>query len=155
MNRVSAVLRALHHGEQHLARELVTVADRHSGEHEVHHVARDLAVWSREHARRLAEATGEEHPRAPGHGLFAPLTTTPEAGRPREPGLLLLHDLGALHLTATRNSLYWQVIAQAAQATRDERLLDLASTCHPRTLRQIRWTTTMIKNLAPQILTST
>ncbi|MEV5642056.1 hypothetical protein AB0L67_18075 [Streptomyces flaveolus] len=29
---------------------------------------------------------------------------------------------------------------------------DLASACHPRTLRQMRWTNTMIKNLSPQIL---
>lgn len=42
---------------------------------------------------------------------------------------------------------------QAAQALRDERLLDLASSCHPRTLRQLRWTNTMIKVLAPQLLT--
>lgn len=39
-------------------------------------------------------------------------------------------------------------------ATKDTRLLTLASSCHPRTLRQMRWTNTMIKNLSPQILTS-
>ncbi|QES36743.1 hypothetical protein DEJ48_28080 [Streptomyces venezuelae] len=35
---------------------------------------------------------------------------------------------------------------------RDEALLVLATECHPRTLRQMRWTNTMIKNIAPQIL---
>ncbi|MER6853887.1 hypothetical protein AB0A81_35965 [Streptomyces flaveolus] len=31
-------------------------------------------------------------------------------------------------------------------------LLDVVSACHPRTLRQMGWTNTMIKNLSPQIL---
>lgn len=44
--------------------------------------------------------------------------------------------------------------AHAAQATKDDGLLDLASACHPATLRQMRWTNTMIKNLSPQVLTS-
>jgi hypothetical protein len=46
------------------------------------------------------------------------------------------------------------MLAQAAQATRDERLLGLATACHPQTLRQMRWTNTMIKELSPQLLTS-
>lgn len=46
------------------------------------------------------------------------------------------------------------MLAQAAQASGDTELLHLASGCHPQTLRQMRWTNTMIKNLSPQILTS-
>lgn len=46
------------------------------------------------------------------------------------------------------------MLAQAAQATKDDKLLALASACHPQTLRQLRWTNTMIKNLSPQALTS-
>jgi hypothetical protein len=46
------------------------------------------------------------------------------------------------------------MLAQAAQATRDERLLALVTDCHPQTLRQLRWTNTQIKILAPQVLTS-
>lgn len=46
------------------------------------------------------------------------------------------------------------MLAQVAQATRDERLLALAGDCHPQTLRQLRWTNTMIKILAAQLLTS-
>jgi hypothetical protein len=46
------------------------------------------------------------------------------------------------------------MLAQAAQATRDDELLALASACHPQTLRQMRWTNTMIKNLSPQVLSS-
>lgn len=75
-------------------------------------------------------------------------------------GLVLLRDLRALHLAATENSLHWEMLAQTAQtaqtaqATRDERLLELASACHPQTLRQMRWTNTLIKQLSPQVLTS-
>jgi hypothetical protein len=46
------------------------------------------------------------------------------------------------------------MLAQVAQATKDDELLGLASSCHPATLRQMRWTNTMIKVLAPQVLTS-
>lgn len=46
------------------------------------------------------------------------------------------------------------MLAQAAQATRDDGLLALASACHPQTLRQMRWTNTMVKELSPQILVS-
>ncbi|QTD96152.1 hypothetical protein S1361_02275 [Streptomyces cyanogenus] len=63
-------------------------------------------------------------------------------------------NAGGLHLAATRNSVHWEMVAQAGQAGGDRRLLALASDCHPRTLRQIRWTDTMIKQPSPQTLTS-
>ncbi|MFF7454684.1 hypothetical protein [Kitasatospora sp. NPDC008115] len=161
MNGIRAVLRALHEGEHRLERDLLTAADRHRADHEIHHVATDIARWSREHTERLADAgrhydldlSGAHEP-AP--GLWAGLREkTGEAlGRRPEPGLLLLHDLSGLHLTATENSLNWEMLAQAAQATSDHRLLGLATACHPQTLRQMRWTNTMIKTLAPQSLTS-
>ena len=75
-------------------------------------------------------------------------------GHRPEPGLLLLRDLRNLHLAATENSLLWEMLAQAAQATNDDKLLALASACHPQTLRQMRWTNAMIKTLSPQILSS-
>ncbi|KUO06484.1 hypothetical protein [Streptomyces caeruleatus] len=162
MNGIALTLRALHHGEQRLADELTAVAERHRTEHEVHHVATDLAQWSRDHVQRLAD-TGRDHglhlDAASGTGTPGLLSTLREkaaeaVGRRPEPGLLLLRDLRELHLDATENSLYWEMLAQAAQATRDDKLLALASGCHPQTLRQLRWTNTMIKNLSPQALTS-
>ncbi|KQW07227.1 hypothetical protein [Streptomyces sp. Root369] len=146
---IAHTLRTLHHGEGQLARDLVAVAVRHAGEHEVHHVATDLADWSRAHADRLAEY-------AAGEGLrLDDDTPEPASGQGEGPeGLLLLRDLRALHLAATENSLHWEMLAQAARATRDERLLELASACHPQTLRQMRWTNTLIKQLSPQLLTS-
>ena len=165
MNGITLTLRALHHGERHLAKELVIIAERHSTEHEVHHVAKDLALWSDEHCRRVAE-TGRHY----GLDLAGPATKSPPGlvttlsttlrektaeavGHRPEPGLLL-RDLRELHLGAVGNSLYWEMLAQAGQAAKDTRLLELSAACHPQTLRQMRWTNTMIKNLAPQVLTS-
>ncbi|MFB7578870.1 hypothetical protein [Streptomyces hydrogenans] len=163
MNGTVLVLRALHRGEQDLATELASVAERHAAEHEIHHVALDLAAWSREHVERLERAarahgpdfTGADQDGSASGSLATPTVRTAGArGRGPEPGLLLLHDLRDLHLRATENSLYWEMLAQVARATRDDRALDLASDCHPRTLRQIRWTNTMIKTLSPQALSS-
>ncbi|MEU0188087.1 hypothetical protein ABZ312_44270 [Streptomyces sp. NPDC006207] len=55
MNGIKNILLALHQGEEHLAEKLVTAADSHRTEHEVHHVAIDLAEWSREHVRRFED----------------------------------------------------------------------------------------------------
>jgi hypothetical protein len=161
MNGLTATLRALHHGERSLAADLLRAAERHRTEHAVHHVGHDLARWSREHTDRLAE-TGQHY----GLDLAGPRDTPPgpvavlrekaaeAVGRRPEPALLLLNDLRALHLSAAGNSVYWDMLGQAAQAAKDRRLLDLAADCHPQTLRQMRWTLTMIKELSPQTLTS-
>ncbi|MFI9150227.1 hypothetical protein [Streptomyces sp. NPDC053367] len=162
MNGITLVLRALHHGEKQLAKELVTAAERHRTDHEVHHVALDLAAWSREHVQRVAD-TGHDYgvdlgdaSGAPSPGFMSALRekAAEAVGHRPEPGLLLLRDLRELHLDAAQNSLYWEMLAQTAQAAKDDRLLALASACHPRTLRQMRWTNTMIKILSPQVLSS-
>lgn len=162
MNGVELLLRAVHDGEARMAGELTAVAVRHAAEHEVHHVAKDLAAWSREHVRRLAGLAGQRHLALEGvpdpslAGFLPARAAGPgEATGPApEPGLLLLRDLRALHLAASENSLHWEMLAQAAQATKDSDLLGLVSFCHPRTVRQTRWTNTMVKTLSPQILTS-
>ncbi|WP_369212394.1 hypothetical protein [Streptomyces flavofungini] len=161
MKGVELLLRNLHDGETRMAGELTAVAGHHAGEPEVRHVAKDLATWSRAHVRRLADAAGErrlalEGPPDPSAAAFlrAPAATASRADRETgHPGLLLLGDLRALHLAASENSLHWVMLAQAAQATRDPRLLQLTTECHPQTLRQINWTDTMVKTLSPQILT--
>ncbi|MFJ8897493.1 hypothetical protein ACIRG8_25955 [Streptomyces sp. NPDC102359] len=162
MNGIGITLRALHDGERDLETHLLTVAERHRTEHEVHHVATDVARWSREHAARLA-ALGPDHgvdlPGPRDHTAPGALTALREKaaqalGRRPGTGLLLLEDLRDLHLAAVRNSLNWEMLAQAAQATRDRELLELVTDCHPQTLRQMRWTNTMIKVLSPQLLVS-
>ncbi|MFI2425703.1 hypothetical protein ACH5A7_16630 [Streptomyces sp. NPDC018955] len=162
MNGVDSTLRTLHDDERDLEQDLLAAAERHRAEHEFHHVATDVARWSREHAARLAALGHGRGVRLSGprdHPSPGPLTALREKasqalGRRPETGLPLLHDLRDLHLAASRNSLHWEMLAQAAQATRDRELLELVSSCHPQTLRQMRWTNTMIKVLSPQLLVS-
>jgi hypothetical protein len=158
--KLDLVLRELHRAEQAMAKDLLKTADRHRAEHEVHHVARDLAAWSAAHVRDVARA-GRDHglhldEDVPGPGPLAPLRTALSelSGRRPEPGVVLLADLRRLHRRAAGVSLDWELLAQGAQAAKDPGLLELASRCHPQTLRQLKWANAMLKVLSPQILTS-
>jgi hypothetical protein len=159
MDGVAHTLRALYDGEQALESRLTAAAKRHGGDREIHLAATDLARWSHDHRSRLAR-TGRLYgldlpvPALDGEPAVRRLVRdrTARARRP-QPGPGLLDDLLEIHLAATRTSLHWEMLAQAAQAVRDERLLDLVITCRPRTLRQIQWTRTLLKELSPQLLT--
>src|SRR3954471_6523922 len=54
MNGIAYALRRIHHGENELHVQLLRISEREHAEHEVHHVARDLAAWSEEHVRDIA-----------------------------------------------------------------------------------------------------
>ena len=158
--KIDLAIRELHRAEQNLAKAFARASERHKVEHEIHHVARDLAAWSREHVAELVTA-GRDHglklagPPAPSGPLAPVRTATSElTGRRAEPGLLLLADLRRLHRAAAGVSLDWELLAQGAQAVKDPGLLELAQRCHPRTLRQLKWTNAMLKTLSPQILAS-
>jgi hypothetical protein len=152
-------LRRTHHGENEIVQQLSRLAERHRVEHEVHHVALDLIGWSRLNIARLADVaaghgvTLAREANEPGrvrHALDAMAAKTPGTA----PALLLLEDLRDAYLVCSETSLAWEMLAQLAQARRDQELLDTASACHPQTLRQMRWANTMIKTLAPQALVS-
>ena len=157
--RIPLALRELHRAEKSLTRTLLVVSDRHRTEHEVYHVARDLAEWSRTHVHELAEIAPrydlhlDDDPPA-GDGPFAPVRRTLSVliGRRDEPGVVLLADLRRLHRAAAGVSLDWELLAQGAQAVKDTELLALASRCHPQTLRTLKWSNAMLKTLSPQVL---
>jgi hypothetical protein len=160
---VNAVLRELHHGETELESEFLTVGERHRTEHEVRHLSTDLARWSQQNLEamsRLADQHGsfltDTKDRQSDRGVLADLRekTATLLGRRPEPGLLLLHDLRELYLMASRNSINWTMLGQAAQATRDNALLDVVTSCHTRTLRQVKWCNATIKSDSPQILST-
>lgn len=158
--KIKLAIRELHRSERKLAHQLNVMAARHRTDQEVYHVAHDLASWSRNHLRDLAE-----HGRHYGLRLSANPRTSALTGflqtrisgmlrkRP-EPGLLLLADLRRIHRLAAGASVDWELLGQAAQAAKDEDLLELTSRCHPETLRQMRWANAMLKQLSPQVLTS-
>jgi hypothetical protein len=161
MNGIRYALNRVHAGENEMHKMLLRAAEVHHTEHEVHHVARDLAVWSAEHVQHLAEHAERlginldgkaDSPNRLTERLRA--TTSQLIGRRPEPGVLLLHDFRNLYLQGSDNSLHWEMLAQIAQAKHERELLALTEECHPQTLRQIRWANTMLKTQSPQILAS-
>ena len=161
MSKLPLVLRELHRSETRLARDLIAMSDRHKADHEIHHVARDLARWSQIHVRRIAEvgrdygAKLKRQPRWEVSRLGALRRRAATVlGRRPEAGLLLLADLRELHGMAAGVSLDWELLAQVAQALKEQPLLDLAQSCHPQTLRQMRWANAHLKIASPQIIAS-
>lgn len=163
MSKIRYAVRELHRSEGMLARSLRNAADRHKVDHEIHHVARDIAGWSEDHVRELAAIAPnygltlsdkpKEGLRRLGLGELYARTSVAMGGHP-QPGLLLLADLRRLHRLAAGVSLDWELIAQAAQATKDRDLLALAKRCHPQTLRQMRWANAHLKVISTQVLAS-
>jgi hypothetical protein len=154
------VLSELYRSERKLVRNLDALAARHNADPGVWHVAADLAGWSRNHLREIDAAAQEIDLRLvrwPHRNSFtAPLQRRlgKRLGQRPEPGLLLIMDLRRLHRLAAGVSLDWELLAQAAQAQKDERLLALTQRCHPESLRQMRWANAQLKELSPQILTT-
>ncbi|WP_309131916.1 hypothetical protein [Brevibacterium sp.] len=158
-NKVGTAIEELHRIENDLAAALLHLSDRHKADHEIHHVARDIAGWSQEHVRRLAEVgadydlTLDPEPEDESK-LLARLTQKGAelVGRFHEPALLLLGDLRHLHRMAAGASLDWEVLAQTAQAMKDRELLGVAEECHPQTLRQLRWANAKVKEISAQVM---
>jgi hypothetical protein len=158
--KLNLAIKELHRSERKLALDLSALSARHKADHEICHVARDLAGWSENHVRELARAG-----RTYGLDLNAePRTDVRTApvqeklsellGRRPEPALLLLVDLRHLHRVAAGVSLDWELLAQGAQGAKDTDLLALTQQCHPQSLRQMRWANAMLKVLSPQFLAS-
>jgi hypothetical protein len=157
--KIGLALRELHRSENDLAHELFQVADRHKVDHEIFHVARDLAYWSQRHVVEIAGAArayGEDlDPEPEGESSVAAraLDAVSElTGRARTPGLLMLRDLRELYMKAAGVSIDWEMLAQAAQGIRHTDLLEVAHRCHPETLRQMRWANGKLKESATQAL---
>ena len=159
--KLGLAIEELHRSESRLAAALLAVSDRHRADHEVFHVARDVAGWSLRHVTELAR-TGrgydldlDPEPEARPGLLERLQRTTPDLlGRRPEPALQLLADLRHVHREAAGVSMDWELLAQAAQGARKRELFELAKRCHPDTLRQMRWANAQLKESATQVLTS-
>jgi hypothetical protein len=158
--KLGIALRELHRSEVKLAKALDAIAARHHNDHGIHHVAQDLEQWSREHATLIAEVGQRYGVRVRTHPRTASVTESAQRwvsdrlGRRPETSLLLLVDLRRLHRLAAGVSVDWELLAQGAQAAKDDELLALTQRCHPQALRQMRWANAMLKELSPQALTS-
>lgn len=158
-NKVGAAIEELHRSENHLAGALTRLSSEQKADHEVFHVARDIARWSQEHVAELARVGRDygldldpEPKDEPALLAKVRQKGSELAGRHHEPGLLLLADLRHLHRVAAGVSLDWEVLAQTAQAMQDRELLALCKDCHPQTLRQLRWANAKVKESAAQML---
>jgi hypothetical protein len=161
MNKVAMAIEELHRSESKLASDLMRMADRHKADHEIFHVARDLAVWSQDHVRLLA-AIGRDYgleldPEPDGDpSVLASLRQelSDRMGRGSAPALMLLRDLRDVYMDASGVAVDWEILGQAAQGIKDTELHELSTRCRPDTLRQAKWANAMIKEAAPQILGS-
>ena len=155
------VLEEMHRSENDLAHHLLTISERHKVDHEIYHLARDLARWSQQHVRDIA-AMGKNYgldldPEPRGEmGLMESIREkgSEMVGRRPETGMLLLRDLRELYLKACGVSADWELLAQAAQGMKDKDLLGLAEKCHPQTIRQMKWANGKLKESATQVLVS-
>ena len=155
------VLEEMHRSENDLAHHLLTISERHKVDHEIYHLARDLARWSQQHVRDIADIAknyGEDLDPEP-RGEMGLMETIREkgsemVGRRPETGMLLLRDLRELYLKACGVSADWELLAQAAQGMKDKNLLALAQKCHPQTIRQMKWANGKLKESATQVLVS-
>lgn len=159
--KLGLVLRELHRSENHLALDLLRISERHQVDHEIFHVARDIAAWSQRHVRDIAEAAVDygvdldAEPQAERSLARSVREKSSElVGRARTPGLLLLRDLRALYLDAAGVSVDWEMLAQAAQGIQHTDVLALTERCHPDTLRQMRWANAKLKESSTQVLIS-
>lgn len=158
-DKVGMAIAELHSAENDLAAELLQASDRHKADHDIFYLGRDLARWSQEHVRELA-AQGKNHgveldaEPADDTSLVAMIRqkSSELMGRRHDPALLVLRDLREIHRKAAGVSLDWEILAQTAQALKDDELLSLSKKCHPQTLRQLRWANAMLKSNAAQIM---
>lgn len=159
--KVGLAIRELHRAENDLAAELLHLSDRHKADHEIFHVARDIARWSQEHVRDLARVGkdyGVDLDSEPDNDVTLSAKVRQKGaellGRHHDPALLLLADLRHVHKMAAGVSLDWEILAQTAQALKDRELLGISKDCHPETLRQMRWANAQLKVQSAQTMMS-
>lgn len=158
--KIGLMLRELHRSESDLAFRLRQLSERHKAEHEIYHLAQDLAAWSQSHVREIAGVAArfgeslDAETRGPGFGARLREKGSELVGSRPEPALLLLVDLREIYTMASGVSADWEMLAQAAQGTKDAELLAVTERCHPETLRQVRWANAQLKESSTQILVS-
>jgi hypothetical protein len=162
MSRLAIAIRDVHHAETNLHDELLALGDRHKAEHDVYHLTRTLARFAAANVAALARhgaryGTDPDTEAPDGSSSIMPGVrekTSDVLGRQPQAGIPLLHDIRTLYLVACETSINWVILGQGAQGARDQDLLAVVSSCHPQTLRTVRWAATKLKESSPQLLNS-
>lgn len=159
--KIGLVLEGLHKDEYELAQHLLHISEHYKVDHEIFHLGHDLAAWSQQHLREIADIAKEYgqvlDPEPPSeNALLAKIREKGSeiVGRESETGLLLLRDLRGVYIRACGVSSDWEMLAQAAQGIQHTKLLNVAQRCHPQTLRQMKWANGKIKESSTQVLVS-
>jgi hypothetical protein len=160
--KLDTAIEEVHDAEAALARELLALGERHKADHDVYHLTRTLAEHAQSrlealagHAERYGASIEADAASEPAGGVLSAVREKGSEllGRQSAAGLLLLRDMRKLHLLAAEASINWTILGQGAQAARDGDLIATVTESHPETLRALRWTTTKLKETAPQVLT--
>ena len=159
--KIGTVLAAVHQSEVDLYHDLLQLSQRYVTEHEVHHVAKDVARWSRKHIAKIAALATDygktlesnvsdvwASKQAEQSGQDASL------GLNNPAGLALLWDLRSIHMAASGIAVQWTMLSQGAQALGQQELLAVVTECQAETQRQQTWAKAQIKQLSPQLLSS-
>jgi hypothetical protein len=160
--KIDLAIREVGKAEAALGGLLLWVGERHRVDHDVFHMSRTLAAKSRESLLALTDAAArygaalDLDAGAPSEGLRATLRekSSELLGWGVQVALLLLRDLREVHLLAAEASINWVILGQGALAIGDEDLLATVTSRHPFVLKTLAWTTTRLKEAAPQVLAS-
>jgi hypothetical protein len=160
--KIDLAIREVGRAEAELADLLLRVGERHRVDHDVFHMSRTLAAKSRESLLALTDAAArydvalDLDAGEPSDGVRTALRekSSELLGRHPQAALLLLRDQREVHLRAAEASIDWVILGQGAQAVRDEDLLATVTRRHPFALKTLAWTTTRLKEAAPQVLAS-
>jgi hypothetical protein len=149
MPHVAHYLGLLHKAQVDLAAAFREVAEGHRAEVDIFYICHKLARECDGHAKQLKPFTERYRRDAPEQ----PDRLHSEIFRGSRSGALgLLRDLQDLYLMAAECDITWTLIGQAAQALRDDDLLNVVTTNEHATTIQLKWLRTRMKQAAPQAL---
>jgi hypothetical protein len=147
---LTEALRITVEAERTLANALLDMSRRHASEPDICETTRLLAGWSRDHARVLVTDRGRLV--RPSARLEWRLRRARLEGVGKD-GVELLPDLLGLTSCVALVEACWTIVLQAALASHDPTLENIARACGAETLRQRAWLDTKLSQLAPQALT--
>ncbi|GAA4044953.1 hypothetical protein [Agromyces indicus] len=151
--KLPVYLALLDESERTLADAYRQVARGHGDEPDVHFLCLTMSAQCDAHRRLLAgivERYGETPEDDEPERLHAEGIAEPRTGP-----LGMLRDLQDLYLLASLTDVTWMMVKQAAQALRDEALLEVIGHCEHEISVQLAWLTSRMKQSAPQILVAT
>ncbi|GAA4608012.1 hypothetical protein BJY16_006629 [Actinoplanes octamycinicus] len=141
-----------YHAEQTFADSLRTVGQGHAKHPDVLFTCQALAAMSDEHVERLTPIV-QRYGASSGKDVKEPERLHADGlAEVRSGPVGLLRDLQDLHVLGTLVQTTWTVVFQAAQALRDDELIELCEHASGQNSRQLSWLNTRLKAAAPQSL---